>query len=1105
MLAVILTGALAYGVHRIQVTRCGEALLRFAGLARERNDIREAVEFLERYISLIPESNTGPLADLGFLQAELGRHGQAAANFESVLLQHPHRDDVRKRLVDVTVAMRRYPEALQHLSILLKSSPDDVELLGLSGRCQFAMGEFTLAIDAFTQAIKLDPARLEFYFRLATLHDQLNDTAMAQSVLDEMVAENAGDHRAYVLRGGFRLAQANTILAKAASDEQTNKIQSIGDLPQLQPKDDSLDAAVQDARDALTIAPDDEAVIVFAVRCFLSVDKPEEAEELARRGLKLYPKNAYIYSSLSNVELKAGHRDEAISWLQKGVAAVPDEPNLLCNLLDMLIDAGRISDVKVVLEGVQRVEHSGPLWHYGEAVRLSFIAKQEQQPELNAEAKNHLTEARLARPGWSRVPLLLAQINDAEGDEDAAISSYIEAINLGERDPRMIRRTVAWLYKRKRFKETAQIICLLQEQQIPFSMEMTRLATDVFLQINDIERALAMVRKVESTSKISQEQIWAGQIYSTLGRDTDAERSLRKAIELDETAADAWAALIRHLGLTGQVAETDAALREAQQKIKSGEASLKLAQALDSFGRFDDAKIQFQSVLEADPNNIALIKRVVEFYLRHSNVRKAEPLLVQTLGKTDEISDDDRLWFRRNLALIWGVAANPDGVKKALQLLDENLALQPASIADRRAKAMMLARTSERTAWIEAVEILEKLLVEDNSQTSEVTAESLFALVQLYLALGDISKATTHARSLMVISGENPRYLAFYVRFLLDRNELVDAELWLPRLVAVTPHESTTLRLSVELQFRQHRYDDLLSSIDKFLANAENNVGRQLLMRNATALLEGYGKMLKSSENAVHSSETPVDWGSRFLERAEVLYRKSAGGRSVEALALAAFLGRQGRYDESLDILEREWSNARWEDIATFSESLFASTAATPEQFSRAEGVFRAALDEYDRPIVLVLSLAQLQNGRGLFDDAELLYREVLQRQDRNVSALNNLAVLLAVRGRGGQEPITLIEKAIEVVGPDPHLLDSRATINLALGDLKSAAADLERVLASQPNALSFMHRSQLELRLGQRAAARESLTKARELGLRMQTIHPLERPGYRQLQKDLR
>ena len=161
MLAAILIGGLAYGLHRVQVTRCGDALLRFANLARERKDLPEAIEFLERYISLVPENNDGPLAELGLLQAEIGRYRQASQNFETVLLHDGQRDDLRKRLVEVSIAMRQYPEALRHLDILLKTSPNDVELWGLAGRCQIAMGEYPAAIDALERAIKLDAARLE--------------------------------------------------------------------------------------------------------------------------------------------------------------------------------------------------------------------------------------------------------------------------------------------------------------------------------------------------------------------------------------------------------------------------------------------------------------------------------------------------------------------------------------------------------------------------------------------------------------------------------------------------------------------------------------------------------------------------------------------------------------------------------------------------------------------------------------------------------------------------------------------------------------------------------------------------------------------------------
>jgi tetratricopeptide (TPR) repeat protein len=323
-------------------------------------------------------------------------------------------------------------------------------------------------------------------------------------------------------------------------------------------------------------------------------------------------------------------------------------------------------------------------------------------------------------------------------------------------------------------------------------------------------------------------------------------------------------------------------------------------------------------------------------------------------------------------------------------------------------------------------------------------------------------------------------------------------------LVLVAPHDPAALGLSSEILFRQQRYDDLLSSIDKFISTADNQSTRQLLMQNATALLEDYGKRLGRSKDAAEAANSLRDWGTRFLKRAEGIYRKCADEKPQQALALAAFLGREGRLGESLDILEREWRAARPKDIASFSQALLASTSST-EDLSRVEHVLRAALEKHDRPLLLIMALAELQNWREIFDEAEQLYREVLIRQDQHAAALNNLAVLLAIRGRGGQESIALIQKALEVSGQNSDLLDSRATIYLALGKFKSAASDLEQVIASQPNALSFMHQSQVKLRLGERAAARESLARARELGLRIENLHPLERPGLRRLQNELR
>src|SRR5204863_3955813 len=124
-LGMALVSGTAYAVHEYQVKRNADVLLREAGLARERKDWNEAIDFLERYVVLVPKNNAGPLAELGLLQADVRRVGEAYRSLESALRQDAARDDVRRRLVDGAMTLGRFPDARHRVDVLLKASTDD--------------------------------------------------------------------------------------------------------------------------------------------------------------------------------------------------------------------------------------------------------------------------------------------------------------------------------------------------------------------------------------------------------------------------------------------------------------------------------------------------------------------------------------------------------------------------------------------------------------------------------------------------------------------------------------------------------------------------------------------------------------------------------------------------------------------------------------------------------------------------------------------------------------------------------------------------------------------------------------------------------------------
>ncbi|MGQ0633609.1 MAG: tetratricopeptide repeat protein [Planctomycetaceae bacterium] len=801
------------------------------------------------------------------------------------------------------------------------------------------------------------------------------------------------------------------------------------------------------------------------------------------------------------------------------------------------------AQMKQVLAEVREIEGAGPLWNYGEAIRLSLEAAQadsRNQPEARAEAyaraKEHLTQARMARPAWSRVWLLSAQIADAQKNHEAAISDYLKAIEFGEQDSKVVGRAVFLLFRQKRYTEADAIIRRQQDQQPLLSQEMIKLAAEVSLQLDDSERTLNMTKMVTEQTSDPEEYVWAGNILRLLGGRTsiperrrayytDAENLFRKAIERDESASGPWVALIqlhgamlrdRQIVTAAQADQLDEQLAGelslARRNLKSDQAPMALAQALESIGRTREAEDEYRAALSASANKGPVLRRLADLCLRNLRFQEAEDYLTQMINPALNVNRPDREWAQRNQALLLvsrGGQTHIADVKHALAQIEKNLDGKPPaeqSPADLRVKAALKAMLPDRASRRDAVALLEDLLQRQPASVGDDAGEERLVLAQLYNSLGESSKATDQLRKLMASHGDKPRYVAGFAQLLLSRNEVSDAEVWISQLQKMAPQNFTTFSLSMEVLFRRERFDDLLREADQFVSDDRSDLtDRQVRRQRVAGLVESFAARLKAPAaegTSASELERREKWSARLAEVAESLYGRES---PTDALALSAMFGRQGRFSESLQLLNQNWSASRPEEIAVVTGTLLASTEATPDHFAQAEELLEAALDKHARPVTLLLALADVHSWQKRYDDAERLYREVLQNEARSAVALNNLALLLALRRRGGEEALSMIDRAIKSVGEDPILLDSRAMIYLALGDAERAMVDLVQAIDARPAAQYYFHQAQAAARLGRTDEARESLQKAAALGLREENLHPLERPGFLQLTRDLR
>jgi Tfp pilus assembly protein PilF len=176
------------------------------------------------------------------------------------------------------------------------------------------------------------------------------------------------------------------------------------------------------------------------------------------------------------------------------------------------------------------------------------------------------------------------------------------------------------------------------------------------------------------------------------------------------------------------------------------------------------------------------------------------------------------------------------------------------------------------------------------------------------------------------------------------------------------------------------------------------------------------------------------------------------------------------------------------------------SGQANSDHFRRVERSLETALAREPGNVGLLICLAFFRDLQGRYDEAETLYREVLKRDGHNLSALNNLSGLIALKKHKGAEALEYITRAVAIAGPVPDLRDTRAVIYLTMGQSEPAVEDLEEALLESPKAVSHFHLAQAYLLAKKPKEARESLERAVALGLDARELHALERPAYDQM-----
>lgn len=141
--------------------------------------ILEAEEMLEKAIEYHPE-NAQALSRLGLMAQERGLPGKAIGYYKEVVELNPNDFAAQFTLGSVYLEQNRYQEALEPINVGLRTAPQAAFGYVLFGDAYAGLGDPARALNAYGVAIMRGASGLEVHGKIAKLHEEEKNWAMAE-------------------------------------------------------------------------------------------------------------------------------------------------------------------------------------------------------------------------------------------------------------------------------------------------------------------------------------------------------------------------------------------------------------------------------------------------------------------------------------------------------------------------------------------------------------------------------------------------------------------------------------------------------------------------------------------------------------------------------------------------------------------------------------------------------------------------------------------------------------------------------------------------------------------------------------------------------------
>lgn len=996
---------------------------------------------------------------LGRCYEQLGEHDAQLAAHQRVLVQAPSAIEPRVSAATALAAAGRSAEALAEFESIAALLPP--ERLAASPQIWHPLLQLRMSAQRQLPREKRDWSRID------SLLDSLRT---ASSITPTQIAMLRSD---VLVNKGEMTAAVETLERAAASDSKTPQLWM--SLAALQLRDGGAPAA----RAVLDRVPEEFAGAVGILLLEASVALAEgpaatdaSFKRIEERAEKLSDDEAArVLAALASLRRSSGGPEEAERLWKLAVAKTPADLRLHSAQFDAALEAGDVARAEEALGPIIRLggEKSAQARFAQAAIKVmrvrAALEKRQRETEravsLSTEETSTLTEAQALlieaeneRPGWNRVQVLFAEIAGLKNDLPAAIERLRRAMQLGTVSPRVVRQLVSLLYGLNRIDEAQQVLASLGAEG---ASGYERLSAEMELQSGRLDEAVSLAeRSVTADSRNPQELLWLGQLLDRAGRRDQAGRWFEKAVDVGPDRTETWLSLIGHQVTTGSRRAAEVTLDRAAAALAEPRRTICLAHGNEILGRQADAERFYREAAAAAPKDIDMRRNLAAFLLRRGQINEAREELQQIIDLAAD-GQPTKVWARRSLAELLAEQGNFRTLQRAVALVGENLdtsgRLPPEDMA---VQVRLLARRSEPVCWRQAIDLLGGI-----AGQRPLTIQEQLLLADLQEKSGRWDDARSGLITICSTPNAPPAFVAMLVEKLVAHDEVAAARTWMRLLKKRLPDSPATHALEARIALAQNDRETAVAAARHLLPAAE---------------AEGLPR-----DQAVSLAKLLEELG--FAKAVDRIVSKIPDDSPEAILVKVGFLGRQKRPGEALALLEKHWSDFSLQRVLQAGFDVVRNQDEPGAHATQLGEWLSKARREDPDAVMLAVMLAELRDIEGRSDEVVKIYREVLARKDLppqlQAVVSNNLAFHLAQPATAA-EARQLIERAIEELGPQPDLLDTRGLVYLAAGDSTRALQDLrEAVLDPSPSKL--LHLACAELAAGDADAARRTLERARK------------------------